>query len=81
MLLVFRQHRLALSATGGASATLPASSVSLFHCGAAVGGLFIGVYQVVAFSFVRVHLRESAFPLKMINLIYLYCRDMVSSTI
>ena len=49
--------------------------------GAAIGGLFIGVYQVVAFSFVRVHLRESAFPLKMINLIYLYCRDMVSSTI
>ena len=58
-----------------------ASSVSLFHCGAAIGNLFMGVYQVVAFSFVRVHLRESAFPLKMINLIYLYCRDMVSSTI
>ena len=38
MLLVFRQHRLALSATGGASATLPAFSDSLLHCGAAFAG-------------------------------------------
>ena len=51
MLLVFRQHRLALSATGGASATLPASSDSLLHCGAAIGGLFLGGYKVVDFTF------------------------------
>ena len=52
MLLVFRQHRLALSATGGASATLPASSDSLFHCGAAIGGLFLEIYQVAYFTFI-----------------------------
>jgi hypothetical protein len=51
MLLVFRQHRLALSATGGASATLPASSDSLLHCGAAIEGLFLGGYKVVDFTF------------------------------
>ena len=51
MLLVFRQHRLALSATGGASATLPASSDSLLHCGEAIEGLFLGVYKVVCFTF------------------------------
>jgi hypothetical protein len=51
MLLVFRQHRLALSATGGASATLPASSDSLFHCGAAIGNLFNGIYKVACFTF------------------------------
>ena len=56
MLLVFRQHRLALSATGGASATLPASSVSLFRCGAAIGGLFLGIYQVVDFTLWRMSL-------------------------
>jgi hypothetical protein len=53
MLLVFRQHRLALSATGGASATLPAFSDSPFHCGEAIGGLFLGVYKVVCFTFVK----------------------------
>jgi hypothetical protein len=53
MLLVFRQHRLALSATGGASAMLPASSDSPFHCGEAIGGLFLGVYKVVCFTFVK----------------------------
>jgi hypothetical protein len=53
MLLVFRQHRLALSATGGASATLPASSDSLFHCGTAIGNLLIGFYQVACFTFLE----------------------------
>ena len=51
MLLVFRQHRLALSATGGASATLPAFSDSFYHCGAAIGNLFIGFYKVACFTF------------------------------
>jgi len=53
MLLVFRQYRLALSATGGASATLPAFSDSLLHCGTAIGNLLIGFYQVACFTFLE----------------------------
>ena len=52
MLLVFRQHRLALSATGGASATLPASSDSFYPCGAAIGNLFFDIYKVAYFTFI-----------------------------
>ena len=60
MLLVFRQHRLALSATGGASATLPAFSDSLFHCGAAIGNLLIGIYKVACLPFDNgVHINKS----------------------
>jgi len=45
--------RLALSATGGASATLPAFSDSLLHCGTAIGNLLIGFYQVACFTFLE----------------------------
>ncbi|MCI6970007.1 MAG: hypothetical protein MR920_05490 [Oscillospiraceae bacterium] len=44
MLLVFRQHRLASSATGGASVMLPAPQRKLIkHCGAAIENLMIKI--------------------------------------
>jgi len=46
MLLVFRQHRLALSATGGASATLPA----LVQAPARLRAQFAFLLQAFSFS-------------------------------
>jgi hypothetical protein len=50
MLLVFRQHRLASSATGGASVMLPACLRWLIkHCGAAIESMITKIGLVAHF--------------------------------
>ena len=54
MLLVFRQHRLASSATDGASVMLPASLNRLIeHCGAAIGSLIIRISWSLTFTLLQ----------------------------
>jgi len=54
MLLVFRQHRLASSATGGASVMLPACLRWLIeHCGAAIESLIIEINWSLYFILLR----------------------------
>ncbi|MFR9175545.1 MAG: hypothetical protein ACLVKP_02405 [Acutalibacteraceae bacterium] len=60
MLLVFRQHRLALSATGGASVMLPASlSWLIKYYGAAIESLIIKVGRVAHFNFAKGRANQS----------------------